>query len=229
MKRETAEAQFQTMYEAGAPPWVIGHPQPAVVELEAKGLIEGRVLDVGTGTGEHTILLSRLGYDVVGVDLAPLAVEQASVRAAEENVAARFEVVDVLAEPGVQALGQFDTVLDSALFHNLDGEDRARYQQVLAQILRPGGLLLILALARGGKLGPEIDGEEIEDAFGGVDWSVPEISANHYSGRVRGQAAADRLGLPIGSEVVVPAWTAAIRRTGSADRTVNHALRDEAH
>ena len=29
------------------------------------------------GIGEHTIVLTRLGYDVLGIDYAPTAVEQA--------------------------------------------------------------------------------------------------------------------------------------------------------
>ena len=56
---------------------MIGEPQPAIVALERAGLISGKVLDVGCGTGEHTILLTRLGYDVLGIDFAPNAIEQA--------------------------------------------------------------------------------------------------------------------------------------------------------
>lgn len=68
----TRPAEFwDSVYDSGVAPWVIGEPQPAIVELERAGWIRGRVLDPGTGAGEHTILLTRLGYDVRGVDLAP--------------------------------------------------------------------------------------------------------------------------------------------------------------
>jgi len=50
---------------------VIGQPQPAIVALESGGWIRGRVLDAGCSTGERTIHLARLGYDVLGIDSPP--------------------------------------------------------------------------------------------------------------------------------------------------------------
>ena len=63
-----ARATFEAFYQDGTPPWVIGAPQPAIVALEQTGVIHGKVLDPGCGLGEHTILLTRLGYEVLGVD-----------------------------------------------------------------------------------------------------------------------------------------------------------------
>ena len=69
--------RFNDAYESRTAPWVIGEPQPAIVALEQTGRIRGKVLDAGCGLGEHTILLTALDYDVLGVDYAPNAVEQA--------------------------------------------------------------------------------------------------------------------------------------------------------
>ena len=77
---------FDGAYESGTAPWVIGEPQPAIVDVERAGLIRGKVLDVGCGAGEHTILLTRLGYDVLGIDFAPHAVELARQNAAAKGV-----------------------------------------------------------------------------------------------------------------------------------------------
>src|ERR1700712_3694355 len=113
---------FDDAYRTGSPPWVIGEPQLAIVELEQTGMIHGRVLDVGCGLGEHTILLTALGYDVLGVDYAPHAVEKARENARAKGLDARFEVADALAldaEPG------YDTVIDSAVFH-IFGDDEQR-------------------------------------------------------------------------------------------------------
>src|SRR5438445_11227273 len=106
--------RFDEAYKSGSAPWVIDQPQPVVVTLEQDGWIRGAVLDVGCGTGEHTIHLADRGYDVLGVDVSPAGVEQARAGAAARGVTARFEVGDVFAlgdEP------RYDTVLDSALFH----------------------------------------------------------------------------------------------------------------
>src|SRR5918994_7877751 len=100
-------SRFDDAYKSRTAPWVIGEPQPAIVDLERAGWVRGKVLDVGCGTGEHTILLTRLGDDVLGIDFAPHAVEQARSNAAEKGVDARFEVADAMnlgEQPGYQTI-----------------------------------------------------------------------------------------------------------------------------
>ncbi|WP_258053505.1 class I SAM-dependent methyltransferase [Streptomyces sp. Ru72] len=48
---------------ASPPPWDIGRPQPAFLALADAGLLHGRVLEVGCGTGEHTLMAARLGLE----------------------------------------------------------------------------------------------------------------------------------------------------------------------
>src|SRR6266581_2749802 len=53
---------WDEVYAASAPPWDIGRPQPAFARLAEQGLLSGRVLDSGCGTGEQTLLrLADLG------------------------------------------------------------------------------------------------------------------------------------------------------------------------
>ncbi len=54
----TTPPSWDTAYaEGSAPaPWDIGRPQPAFARLADRGLLAGRVLDAGCGTGEHTLL-----------------------------------------------------------------------------------------------------------------------------------------------------------------------------
>lgn len=141
-------SRFDDFYKNQTPPWVIGEPQPAIVALERDGHLRGRVLDIGCGTGEHTILLTRLGYDVLGVDGAATAVEQARRNDAAHGVDARFEVRDAL---DLGATPTFDTVVDSALFHVFDADDRARYVRSLRGVTRPGALVAVLALSDAGR------------------------------------------------------------------------------
>jgi SAM-dependent methyltransferase len=63
------------------PPWDIGQPQPAFVRLAEPGMLTGQLLDVGCGTGEHTLLAASYGADALGVDVSPLAIEQARGKA----------------------------------------------------------------------------------------------------------------------------------------------------
>ncbi len=51
-------------------------------EYEREAMLEarGRVLDVGLGAGRHSLWLQERGHNVVGIDLAPLAVEVSKLR-----------------------------------------------------------------------------------------------------------------------------------------------------
>ena len=178
-------SRFDDAYKAGAAPWVIGEPQPAIVDLRTAGRIHSKVLDVGCGTGEHTILLTRLGYDVLGVDYAPTAVEQARANAADKGVDARFEVADAM------NLGDdpvYDTIVDSALFHIFDDADRPRYVRSLHAACRPGGLVHVLALSDGAAdSGRRSARPTIRDAFGD-GWAAGGARRDHLPRRRAGTA-----------------------------------------
>jgi SAM-dependent methyltransferase len=203
-------ARFDRGYREGTPPWVIDEPQPAVVQLERDGGFRGSVLDIGCGTGEHTVFLAGRGYDVLGADASPAALAWARRRADARGVAARFAQVDALAPEG---LGVFDTILDSALFHVFDDGDRARYADGLRTLCEPGAVLHVLALARtdGPAFGPVIPQSAIRTAFTRPGWSVEAIMTTTYGGVVAEHQAAD-IGEPAGTRVDVPAWLARIHR-----------------
>jgi SAM-dependent methyltransferase len=207
---ESVQNVFDLFYlQDTAPPWVIGEPQPAVVAMERSGWMNGKVLDAGCGTGEHTILLRCLGYDVLGIDFAPNAIAQARDIAAARGVDAHFEVADAMnldADPG------YDTVLDSAMFHIFgDDAERARYVASVHRAIRPGGVLNLLALSDAGLgFGPMVSEEQVHGAF--VDgWNLEVLDTTTYRGIV-GPMHSESLGLPVGTTLDEPAWVARVRR-----------------
>jgi SAM-dependent methyltransferase len=133
---ERSVEDFDAMY-AGTPPWDIGRPQPVFAQLGATGAIAGRVLDAGCGTGEHVLMAAAAGLDATGIDAAPSAIAAARRKAADRGLTARFLVWDALRLAELNE--QFDTVLDSGLFHVLDDEKRGRYVEALRAVVRPGG------------------------------------------------------------------------------------------
>jgi cyclopropane fatty-acyl-phospholipid synthase-like methyltransferase len=198
----TPQAGWDSAYEAGArPPWDIGRPQPAFVRLADSGLLGGRVLDAGCGSGEHALLAAARGADAVGVDISPRAIERARRKAAERGLTARFEVADALS---LGALGlAFDVVIDSGLFHVFDDADRARYVTGLASVLASGGTCYLMCFSdrQPGEIGPRrVRQEELRAAFSD-GWAVTAIVAEAFE-------VNPGLGTP-----TVQAWLATIRRT----------------
>jgi SAM-dependent methyltransferase len=201
---------FDSAYLNRTGPWIIGEPQPALLDLERDGWIRGAVLDAGCGSGEHTIFLTRLGYDVVGIDLSGPALEQARANAAARGVPARFEAADALDLP---ADARFATILDSALFHIFADEDRARYVMSLHGACRPGGVAHVLALSDAGPgLGPQINDRLIREAFVEEQgWTLESLEPSRYRVMVDADHA-ERLGLEPNQQADMPAWLARARR-----------------
>ena len=201
--------RFNDAYESRTAPWVIGEPQPAIVALEQTGRIRGRVLDAGCGLGEHTILLTALDYDVLGIDYAPNAVEQARANAASKGVDARFEVADAT---NLAADGGFDTIVDSALFHVFGDDDRARYVASLYGAVKPGGYVHVLALSDAGRgFGPQVSEADVRGAFAD-GWELEALEVTTYRGVVTAMLT-EHVGQPVGTVVEEPAWLARARRS----------------
>jgi cyclopropane fatty-acyl-phospholipid synthase-like methyltransferase len=182
-------------------PWDIGRPQPAFVRLAEQGLLSGRVLDVGCGTGEQVLLAAAHGAsEAVGIDISPRAIGKAREKAAERGISARFEVGDAL-NLSTQERG-FSTIIDSGVFHVFSDEDRPRYVASVASALEPGGRLFLMCFSdkQPGDFGPRrVREEELRDAFRD-GWTVESITAGTFEIN------------PLGSTTQAQAWLAVIRR-----------------
>lgn len=73
-------------------------------ETEALNSVKGRVLDVGCGAGRHAIYLQNKGFDVLGIDITPLAIEVCKKRGLKNAEVMAIEEVYNRAD-------SFDTVL----------------------------------------------------------------------------------------------------------------------
>jgi len=194
------------MYD-GTPPWDIGRPQPVFLKLTEAGAIEGRVLDAGCGTGEHVLMAATRGFDATGIDAAPTAIAIAQRKAAERSLAARFLVWDALRLPELGE--QFDTVLDSGLFHVFDDERRARYVEALAAVVRRDGRYIMCCFSdrQPGDWGPRrVRQDEIRAAFA-AGWTVESIEPVEFDTTL--------------NPPVAQAWLSMITRSGGDDGDMN--------
>jgi len=191
---------FEQVYR-GTPPWEIGRPQPAIVRLLEAGEISGRVLDVGCGTGENALYLQGIGHDTWGVDFAPSAIEKAREKAAVRHLPVHFRVASALELVALHE--QFDTVIDSGLFHTFLDRHRSQYAASVASALRPGGRFYLLCFNEHETLdwgGPRrVTQAEIRATFRD-GWVVRWIRAERFEVRLEG--------------IEGHAWLASLRRGG---------------
>jgi SAM-dependent methyltransferase len=142
---------FERLYaaaEAGTTvvPWVDREPNPMLVGWTAsRGQHRGTALVVGCGLGDDAEHLAALGYDTVAFDVAPSAVRAARERFAGSPVT--YRVADLL-DPPDDLLGAFDLVFEAYTVQTLQGAARRRAITRYAELLRPGGTLLVVARAR---------------------------------------------------------------------------------
>jgi SAM-dependent methyltransferase len=131
-------------YAAGALPWDTGEPEPLLVEFVAAGRVRpARTLEIGAGTGTNALWLAERGFEVLGIDVASLAVERATAKLNGRALRCRFATQDFLATAPPD--GPFQFVFDRGCFHVFDEpEERADFAVRVAAILAPGGLWLSL-------------------------------------------------------------------------------------
>ena len=67
-----------------------------------------RILDLGCGTGRHSIELARRGYNVVGVDLSESQLKRAKEKASEQKLQVNFQKHDAR---NLSFLNEFDLVI----------------------------------------------------------------------------------------------------------------------
>lgn len=137
-----ADRDWNDHYASGEIPWESDEPDPALVAMVESGEVApGRALDIGCGTGVHALWLASRGFDVLGVDLAPLAIEQARARQGDAT-GCRFEVLDFLED---ELPAPVDFVFDRGCFHVFDDAAvRERFAARVARVLAPGGTWLSL-------------------------------------------------------------------------------------
>jgi len=105
-----------------------------LIEQTALQMATGHTLDVGAGSGCHTLALQQRGVDVTAIDISPLSVETMQQRGVKRALLQDFFTFEE----------QFDTVLMLMNGAGMVGtvEKLPLLFQKLDRILKPGGQLL---------------------------------------------------------------------------------------
>jgi SAM-dependent methyltransferase len=139
-----SERSWNDDYASGHLPWDTGVPDPMLTAFVTAGRVPpARTLEVGAGTGTNAIWLAERGFDVLGIDVSPLAVEAARAKLAGGTARCRFETRDFLSERVGD--GPFGFVFDRGCFHVFDEPaEQAAFAARVAEVLAPNGTWLSL-------------------------------------------------------------------------------------
>lgn len=98
----------------------------------------GKVLDLGCGSGWLSIYLARLGFDVVGVDVATHALELGQMWAKQEGLSIDFLVQDICGLDFPD--GYFTAIVANSIFEHLTFALAQRSIDSLHPMLSEGGV-----------------------------------------------------------------------------------------
>ena len=104
------------------------------IERKALDMARGRVLDVGAGSGCHTLVLQERDLDVTAIDISPLSVKTMKERGIKKVLEQDFFTLE----------GQYDTILMLMNGIGIVGtlERMPEFFKQLDKILAPGGQVL---------------------------------------------------------------------------------------
>jgi len=107
----------------------------------------GRILDIGCGAGREAVAFARLGYRVVGIDIAPGMVDAARRRAEALETSVEFRVQS--ATELDETAGSYDAAFCGGSLHHIPGRAlRIETLRRIAGTLVPAGVLILLVVYR---------------------------------------------------------------------------------
>jgi methyl halide transferase len=151
---------WNSCYERNEAHWDKGRPTPVleVVWEKHPQLLQGRVLVPGCGLGHDARWLADHGCQVVGADLAPLAIERAQALDTDHRIDFRLANLFDLPQDMRSA---FDKVWEHTCLSALTPELRAQYIAGIKSSLKPGGEVAGVFF-----LNPDMDPGETGPPFG---------------------------------------------------------------
>jgi len=136
--------KWEKDYEHGTDGWDLKGPTPTFSQLAASGrFAPGRLIVPGAGRGHDAREFARHGFQVTAVDFSAHAVQEM------QRLAAPDAPVDIL-QSDLFALPPafdhaFDYVLEYTCFCAIDPQRRSEYADLVARLLKPGGIYITLA------------------------------------------------------------------------------------
>jgi len=177
-------SSYSWLYRFGITPW---ERYAHAAEASIGGLLDreeagrsrplGRALDLGCGRGLYTRALAERGWQAVGLDYVPRAIEAAKDR---DPQGAEYVVGDVTDLP--EGLGTFAFFLDIGCFQGLDPDQRMAQGRGVTGLAGPGATMLQLSFgpSRWRALVGGVSQADVEAAF--PEWELVSLDAADTAG-----------------------------------------------
>jgi SAM-dependent methyltransferase len=163
-----APGHWDRQYQAGPVAWEPTRPSTELARvLRTWDIRPCRAIELGCGTGLNAVWLAGLGFRVTAIDLSPVAIRRARLRAVTAGTAVRFLAGDLRSWEKLD--GPYDFFFDRGCYDVVRLADAAGYFHTLKHITRPGARGLVLAGNAGedeDPAGPPVVSEtEMRDVF----------------------------------------------------------------
>jgi SAM-dependent methyltransferase len=207
LANDDATGWFEPLYAAadeadGAPPWNSDRPRALLEQWTELRDLDGTgrsAVVVGCGLGADAEHVASLGFATTAFDLSPTAIRLA--REHHAGSAVDYRVADLLALPAAWRRA-FDLVVECWTVQALPDPPRAAAIAVIADLVAPGGTLVVVAHAR------TDDGPD--DAAAGPPWPQPRATIDAFA--AGGLELVDPALVPDPERGGRPGWRAEYRR-----------------
>lgn len=119
---------------------------PKIAKLFKKKGVK-KVLDLGCGSGRHTVYLAKRGFKLYGIDIAPKGIKLTRDWLKKEKLQADLKLGSIYRKLPYQD-NFFDAIISTQVIHHERIENIRKAIKELERILKPGGLLFITVRKR---------------------------------------------------------------------------------
>jgi ubiquinone/menaquinone biosynthesis C-methylase UbiE len=104
-----------------------------------------KVLDLGNGTGRHTVYMAKNGFEVYGFDQSPEAIQSTQKWLSEEGLTAQFMQGDMNKKLPYKD-GFFDAVITVKVINHGTITSIKKIAKEISRVLKPGGILFVVVI-----------------------------------------------------------------------------------
>lgn len=134
------------------------------IRSQFKGKNErARVLDLGCGSGKHTVFLASLGFEVSGLDWSEGGNRYIEKQLADKDLSAKLTCSDYAKHPFPYDTNYFDAIVATQVFDHLVASDAEKVRAECSRVLKPGGRMLCTIMStrtsKSTRVGIPLEGE----------------------------------------------------------------------